>query len=261
MTTTTKPRFDFNEAVIFATLLHVIILAIFAIRFEPKKIEVPFKILNVKIGKVDLPATKTAHSNKPEPRVKPSPTPAIVKNTINPVEFNRPEDITPDTPPTPEDITDEEKPEESGGKVTILMPMEILQQKTVKRPAAPSPAPVRKAEKSPKARGSILGNTQKTGLDKVENYEQVLSLWLGVNKVYPESARRQAIEGEGVVRLQIQRNGNVIYYALLKRTGHQILDDAIMEMVRKSDPVPPIPDGYADGKIIQFDVPIKFKLD
>lgn len=58
------------------------------------------------------------------------------------------------------------------------------------------------------------------------------------NQFYPEAARRQGIEGEALVLLIIDQNGNVIAARIEESSGHRILDEAALNAVRSLRSLP-----------------------
>lgn len=94
----------------------------------------------------------------------------------------------------------------------------------------------------------------------VLRYEQTISLWVQKFKLYPEEARKQGMEGETVVRVRIDRQGNVRHYILERSTGHSELDRAAIDMIRRANPVPAVPADYPAGELLEFLIPVNFRL-
>lgn len=94
----------------------------------------------------------------------------------------------------------------------------------------------------------------------VSRYEQLISMWIQKFKVYPEEARKKGMQGESVVRIRIDRQGNIRYYILDHSTGKPPLDRAAIDMIRRANPVPAVPDDYPAGDLFEFLVPVSFHL-
>ncbi len=111
------------------------------------------------------------------------------------------------------------------------------------------------------SRGHALGNRTQTGAEIVGSYAQTLALWLQRYKTYPEAARTAGMAGDAVVRIRIDRQGNVHYVSLRQKTGHAVLDAAVLGMVERANPLPPVPENYpvADA-YLEFLIPISFML-
>jgi protein TonB len=88
-------------------------------------------------------------------------------------------------------------------------------------------------------------------------YEQEISLWIQQHKYYPVDAGGR--EGRAVVRMRIDRAGNVRYYAIEQSAGMAALDAAALEMIRRANPVPMVPANYPAGNLVEFLIPITFK--
>lgn len=93
----------------------------------------------------------------------------------------------------------------------------------------------------------------------IAQYEQLLRAWLEKQKIYPRHAQRLRIEGEGMLRILIDRRGRIQRIALEKRTGNRLLDKAALKMARRADPFPPIPENDSRREL-DFIVPVVFSL-
>ncbi len=71
-------------------------------------------------------------------------------------------------------------------------------------------------------------------------------------KTYPLMARRRGIEGTVYVSFRIGPEGDPTHIEIVKSSGHNILDAATMDVVRKAAPYP-----YIESRI---EVPIIYKL-
>lgn len=146
-----------------------------------------------------------------------------------------------------------------------------------KTPAKPKPKP--KPVKSPVAEVKPVKNIPEPGqvtevvqqvtqakaspaiLDAVATarYEQLLVAWLEKHKKYPRRAKRLRIEGEGMLRILIDRTGQVRQVNLEQRTGNRLLDKAALEMAQRANPFPSMPENDPRGKL-EFMVPVAFML-
>lgn len=108
--------------------------------------------------------------------------------------------------------------------------------------------------------GSVLGNSTDNKAEIKSRYEQTISLWIQKFKLYPESAREQGMQGSTVIRLRIDRRGNIRYSALEGNTGYDELDRAALDMVRRANPVPAVPDSYPEGEMFEFLIPVNFAI-
>ncbi len=91
-----------------------------------------------------------------------------------------------------------------------------------------------------------------------ERYEQQISSWIQQHKVYPAAAA--GAEGRVVARMRIDRSGYVRYYAIEQSSGNNALDAAAIDMIRRANPVPAVPANYPAGSLIEFLIPITFRV-
>lgn len=174
------------------------------------------------------PAPKPLPPAKPAPQPKPEPVsePVIQKPT-----------------PKPEPIPEPPKPE----PMPVKAPIEPLEKpKPIEAPAAPAPAPAEPSNAPLDAAATA-------------KYEQLLVAWLKKHKKYPRRAKRLRIEGEGWLRILIDRTGAVQRIELEQRTGNRLLDKAALEMAAQADPFPPMPKNDPRQEL-EFIVPILFAL-
>lgn len=91
-------------------------------------------------------------------------------------------------------------------------------------------------------------------------YEQALAAWLDQHKYYPASLRRRGLEGEGVLRVRLARDGHVLTLETFSALPDPLLERVAMDWVRRADPFPPVPD-EVDGADYSVRFPVRFRLD
>lgn len=116
------------------------------------------------------------------------------------------------------------------------------------------------AEKPADNEGSAIGNSSESTADTKARYEQMISLWIQKFKIYPERAREMGMQGSTVVRIRIDRHGNIRWSELEGNTGYPELDRAALDMVRRANPVPAVPDEYPPGEMFEFLIPVNYTL-
>lgn len=79
------------------------------------------------------------------------------------------------------------------------------------------------------------------------------------NKVYPDSARARRQEGTATIRFVVNREGQILSYAIVKSSGVSLLDDATEDMVRRASPVPPMPADMPNDRL-ELTIPVMFGL-
>ncbi len=204
-----------------AFVVHALVVGVMAIWPNQGVKNIPVRALSFKLGNADRMVTGRAPTALPAPPV---------------------------VPPSP-------KPE----------PKPVTQ--VTKKPATPKPAAAPPAiAASPQQYVREVGAAPKpaAGDDPSMNeqlirarYEQEISAWIQRHKLYPVEAGGR--EGRVVVRVRIDRGGNVRYYAIEQSSGLQALDDGALDMIRRANPMPAVPDGYPAGNLAEFLIPITFR--
>ncbi len=169
------------------------------------------------------------------PKPKPVPKPEIQEPLPKPVA----EPITQQPVPEPAPVIE---PAPKLEPLPIESPPEIVKEAApIQEPpvAAPSPAPL--------------------SATAMAEYEQLLVAWLEKQKKYPKRAQRMRIEGEGRLRIVIDRSGQTQKITLEQGTGNRLLDKAALEMAKRANPFPPMPENDL-RQTLEFIVPVVFAL-
>lgn len=98
-----------------------------------------------------------------------------------------------------------------------------------------------------------------TGKANLSNYLGKVISRLHRQKRYPKSARRKKIQGTAVVAFVINANGSIGNLRIRRSAGHAMLDQAVLSMVRRAAPFPPIP-AKSGKKRMPISVPVKFAV-
>ena len=67
-------------------------------------------------------------------------------------------------------------------------------------------------------------------------------------------------QGEAKVDLQIDAGGNVLASKIQESSGHEVLDQQALDMVKKAAPFPAPPDALR-GRTFNILVPVSFRLE
>lgn len=219
---------------------------------------------------------------KPLPAPVPIPAPAPVTMPLPPARQVPQENMQPATAPAAQPATQEEKKESSLFDF-LMLPINAISNATQNdkpaiaetpqqyvrthgaAPAAPSEAlsALREQAHSTFATADAASTVGGTGValtpeqEVRARYEQTISAWIQQHKIYPASARGR--EGRVVLRVRIDRQGYVRYYALEESSGVAMLNSAAIDMVRRANPVPAVPENYPAGNLIEFLIPITFE--
>ena len=91
------------------------------------------------------------------------------------------------------------------------------------------------------------------------SYTQALFSLVRAKQIYPKKALREGIEGKLVVRVTIDKEGEVIDQQIVKRSGSRVLDRGVLKMLRRMGPFPKIPE---ELKLEEFSVelPLSFQF-
>jgi periplasmic protein TonB len=90
-------------------------------------------------------------------------------------------------------------------------------------------------------------------------YGQSISKEIKRYQKYPPAAQRRGWEGTAEVLLQLAADGKVTGITLGKSSGHAILDQEALDMVRRASPLPQAPPDLR-GRALGVSVPIVFRL-
>lgn len=139
--------------------------------------------------------------------------------------------------------------------------------RTEKQPNAPqkAAAPARDtapsdgAERTTQAGAS--GNGAAGGGDPgaESDYKALVQARLARAKVYPRRALARRLEGVGRLRFSLNSAGHVNGGEILRSSGHDLIDRAILDMLRRAQPFPPIPASVGRSSIT-FELNIRFQI-
>lgn len=228
----------FFVALLLAVVVHL--MAGFSINLIPvqRVMDIPVRALNVRLGGDEFEVAK--------PDVAPPPPNTAVAQAVAAVSRVEQEKVEKEVKKTPPP----EKPKPQTPERSLPQAKQFV------RP------PTHKAEIKPavKQKGVSLGNSIADDAEVKALYEQTISLWIQKFRLYPEEARANGEQGRSVVRVRIDRRGNIRYSAIESSAGSELLDIATLDMVRRANPVPAVPDDYPDGEVFEFLIPVTYKL-
>ncbi len=97
------------------------------------------------------------------------------------------------------------------------------------------------------------------GPGDMTTYVDRLRGWLERHKEYPRNARRRRQEGTAVLYFVVDREGDVLEFALRKSSGHELLDTEVRRMLERAQPLPPMPDSIPSASLA-LEFPVQFRL-
>ena len=137
----------------------------------------------------------------------------------------------------------------------------------VERPPDEAPAEVPlPVEKTPeKVQNSpppapVTAQQVKGGTPKVEpSWQTNLMRQLQRFKRYPASAQSRKEEGVVLLSFSLDRSGHVLAHSIAHSSGHADLDNEVLAMIMRAEPLPPFPETMPQARI-DLTVPIRFSL-
>lgn len=248
----TRKRFFYS--LIIAFILHSIFFA--SVHYAPREevIDIPVKALNIKLGDALTGEEEALLEQANTPESNSQQIEASLQNAFAPPSenedsvaleemFQRKQTTIPDT----------SKKQSSIGREGNVTSNQVARQYVRERVST---------QATPQVAGDVLGNKVVASKKRVEVYTQTIALWLDKFKVYPEAAKAGGMQGRAMVRIRIDRRGNIHYRILSERTAYPLLDKAVLDMVRRANPVPAVPSDYpVADEYLEFVIPVSFKLD
>jgi protein TonB len=76
---------------------------------------------------------------------------------------------------------------------------------------------------------------------------------------YPAASKKRKEEGEVVVAFVIARDGTILSREIRESSGYPRLDGAVLAMLDRASPVPPLPDEFP-GEQARVVLPFQFEL-
>ncbi len=189
-------------------------------------------------------------SKAPEPDPDPDPPPP------------KPEPPKPklvERPPPPKPKPPEKKPEPP-------KPMpEPLPQQTATQPAAEPQPTYRPAPPAPVVAAAPVAVPMPAAPRMAPdpsleaNYLGLLVATLEKHKEYPRRAQQRRQQGTVQLRFQLNRDGSISSYSVHRSSGYRLLDEAVIEMIQRATPLPPIPVAL-NKSVMDIVLPVNFTM-
>ena len=125
---------------------------------------------------------------------------------------------------------------------------------TQREPQPTAPAPSAAAPQSALSQGAATSASS----TRVTWQAQLLA-WLEKYKRYPRVAQEQRQQGVVYLRFAIDRQGKVLSSQIKQSSGFELLDDEVLALVQRAQPVPS-PPPEVTGDRIELVVPVAFSL-
>jgi protein TonB len=198
---------------------------------------------------------------EPEPVIEPEPEPEP-EPEVEPAPVKQPEPIKPKQQTEVKVKKQVEKPKPKPQVVKQLEP-EPIPEPVQTRPVAT--ATVTKSEKSQtssKQQSTGKANAVTSGAQAAakQSYFSMLAATLAKHKQYPIASRRRGEEGIVKLFFVVNRNGKVLDYRISESSGSRRLDEAVLKMLKKAEPLPAFPADMLQPEL-EINVPIAFQLN
>jgi TonB family protein len=240
----------FAGVVAVTIVLHA--LALYAWHASPSQqvTDIPVRALNIKLGDADVAADEQIENAKPDASNK-----SQVEDTLSKLVYQQGEmkyDRTKAAVSSMENAMDNMAKKAAPNALDKELTQDYLSKLTTPKQYV--------RENRTKGEGSALGNSTADQAEAVRRYEQIIALWIRKFQIYPKEAEAQKLQGKTVLRIRIDRQGNVRYYILEHSTGYQLLDRAAIDMIRRANPVPAVPHDYPSDDQMEFLIPVTFEF-
>ena len=202
------------------------------------------------------------------------------------VEIARPKQAEPSPVATPEPVQSEPTPPQP-----VIKPPPVIKQKPIPQPSpiaeppsnpapeittpSPSPAVITAAPKAdsppvitapvaaplpPPEPAKPVGPSQQD-IDAARNqYGSLLAREIAKYKQYPKVAQMRGWQGDVMLELHLDSNGNVLSAKVHDSSSYEVLDKQTLEMVKKASPFP-LPPEALRGRSFTILVPVSFRLE
>lgn len=159
-------------------------------------------------------------------------------------------------PPAPKVKPPEPKPVQKPVQKLVLLKEEL--------PVAPSDAELEAAQKTTPVHAAPAATTTPAPAPAVSaaakaSYEASIIAHLEKHKRYPPEARMRRHQGVAYIQFTVDRQGKVLSYKLYRSSSSQHLDDEVLALIVRAQPLPPIPADRPE-QTLDFVVPVQFSL-
>ena len=251
-----------HGAIMASVAFHGAAIAILLFKLTPPLMTVPTDaqtpaiILEVVTLPTPAPDPVTTAAQPAPPPPEPEPEPIVMEEPPPVIESTVAETVA-ESPPPRIERTPEHKPKSKPVRHRPLprpaeRPPVPAETATAAQPAPPPPVPAPVAPQT-----AMAAPAGRAG--PPPSYLALLHRALERSKDYPRAARQKRQQGRAMLRFAIDRAGNVLDYRIEKSPGDATLDRAVVAMIERASPLPPIPADMAVDRL-EVVVPIPFVL-
>ena len=227
--------------------LHAALLVAIALRHVPvEPIGIPPAAVMIDLAPLPAAAPAEPTPPKPQPKVVPVPEPETPKLAPSPA----PHPAV--TLPTPQPL----KPKLKAKRIEHPPTSRPEAEPT---PALREPAPPAMAPPASATQPSAAQSTTSSAANARTSWQAQLVAWLEKYKRYPRVAQEQRQQGVVYLRFAIDRQGKVLLSQINKSSGFELLDDEVLALLQRAQPLPSPPPEIS-GERIELLVPVAFFL-
>ena len=95
--------------------------------------------------------------------------------------------------------------------------------------------------------------------DDLKSWQREIVKLVAKKQVYPRAALSREIEGKAKVKLTVDRNGNIASHEIIEKTGYDVLDNEIENLVERLNPLPTPPSDISDDNL-SFVLPLAWVI-
>lgn len=239
-----QKQFTFTLLITFVA--HLVLIYGYHLLPNTKVLDIPVRALNIRLGDSDVDFQE---QQQQVDEVAPQPISennAQLEAAMGKM-IRKPEAIKKAVPKKTEQKPVDGFPPVEMPKVNNAVPQQFVRENMVKTPD--------------KTGGSILGNSTADDAEVETNYKQTVSLWVKKFKqqtFYPKDAATKPVV---TIRIRIDRKGNIRYSDIYQTSEYEELNQSALNMIRRANPVPAMPDNYPQGELFEFLIPVIFELE
>jgi protein TonB len=163
---------------------------------------------------------------------------------------------------------------EAPAEVTLPLPEpKAVEKKTEEKPDTQKAEPRRVQENTPAPRTTAAPRSEQhtaatpqapspgstASRAAIASWRDLVLARLQQNKRYPASAEARREQGVATLSFSVDRNGRVLARSITRSSGSAGLDDEVLAMVQRAQPLPAFPPAMTQGSV-NLVVPIRFSL-
>jgi protein TonB len=164
-----------------------------------------------------------------------------------------------DIAPAPEEMIEQKttpQPETPPDQPAVEQPPPPDTTADVALPETKPPEPIEeKQPPAPRTTAQVKGGAPRV----LPSWQTGLIRHLQQYKRYPSDAQSRGEEGVVLLSFSVDRDGHVLAHRIVRSSGHPELDEEVMSMIERAEPLPPFPPTMTDAKL-DLTVPIRFSL-